>query len=244
MVTDAQSLAIIYRDDDIVAINKPAGLLVTDVPKITGTHLIHRLDRDTSGVLLTACNQHNKELLQEQFKQRKVHKEYLALLDGVLDQSYLSISSYLARNPHDRRQMASYRQRPDDQRTYRDAHSKFFVEQCFGNRLSLVRVVISSGRTHQIRVHAKTLGAPVLGDRLYHRQTTLPQSFPLAVRKYIAHNVQRQMLHASILICYHPRQDQQLTIIAPLAQDLLATLEILRTNNLANGEKFRCSSHP
>ena len=226
---DVQSLTIIYSDNDVVALNKPAGFLVSDIPETIGTHPVHRLDRDTSGVLLTVRDQANKELLQTQFKKRQVHKEYLALLDGVLDQKYLSISSYLARNPRDRRQMASYRQQPDDNRNYRDAHSEFFVEQCFGNRLSLVRVVISSGRTHQIRVHAKTLGAPVLGDQLYHRRTTLPQSFPWSVRQHIANNVQRQMLHARTLICHHPRHNQRLEITAPLAKDFSATLEILQT---------------
>lgn len=209
--------------------DKPAGLLVSDVPEVTGTHLVHRLDRDTSGVLLTARDQRTKELLQAQFKLRRVHKEYLALLDGVLDRDYLSISSYLARNPRDRRQMASYRQKPDDNRNYRDAHSEFFVEQSFGNRLSLVRVVIGSGRTHQIRVHAKSLGAPVLGDHLYHRRTTLPQSFPASVRQQLASSVQRQMLHASTLICHHPQKNQRLAVTAPLPLDFMTTLEILRT---------------
>ena len=224
-----QSLTIIYHDDTLVVVDKPSGLLVTDIPNLIDSYPVHRLDRDTSGVLLTARDQHNKELLQEQFKQRQVHKEYLALLDGVLDQNYLAISSYLARNPRDRRQMASYQYKPRDNRNYRDAHSEFFVEQCFGNRLSLVKVVISSGRTHQIRVHAKALGAPVLGDQLYHRRTTLPQSFPPSVRQHVADKVQRQMLHASTLRCRHPQTNQLLEITAPLPTDFKTTLEILRT---------------
>ena len=225
-----QSPIIIYRDDCVVAINKPPGVLVTDIPRLVGSNPVHRLDRDTSGVLLTTGSRRNEELLQAQFKERQIYKEYLALLDGVLDRNYLSVSSYLARHPHDYRRMASYQYKPAGNRNYRDAHSEFFVEQCFGDRLSLVKVVIASGRTHQIRVHAKTLGAPVLGDRLYHqRRTTLPQSFPLSVRQHVANSIRRQMLHASTLICRHPRTNKRLKITAPLPADFATTLEILRT---------------
>ena len=138
---------------------------------------VHRLDRDTSGVLLVACNASVQEQLQAQFKARQVHKEYLALLDGNLPSNYAHMQSYMSRNRKHRLQMLSF-PRPVSGRNCRYAASEFFVLQRFQQRLNFVKINISTGRTHQIRVHAVVLGAPVLGDKLYHRPTMLPQTFP------------------------------------------------------------------
>ena len=235
-------LSILYEDDDLWIVDKYAGLLVcpskeheeqeTLLSLLTtrgdAAHLVHRLDKDTSGVLVVAKNQHTRELLQKQFKQRTVKKHYLALLDGDIATDYVLQETYLARDKSKRLQRRSYTKH-DQLRNCRFARSEFFVLQRFQQRLSLVKITISTGRTHQIRVHAKELAAPVLGDRLYHRPTCLPLSFPLLIREKVL-ALERQMLHSHLLEFFHPHKQRTVSYSSSPPQDFNELLTLLRTN--------------
>lgn len=226
-----QAFTIVRQDADLLVLDKGRGITIDAVieqvrRKIASAMLVHRLDRDTSGVLLVACNSKVQEQLQVQFKARQVHKEYLALLDGNLPRNYAHMQSYLSRSRKHRLQMQSF-PRPVSGRNCRYASSKFFVLQRFQQRLNFVKVNLSTGRTHQIRVHAVVLGAPVLGDNLYHRPTMLPQTFPASLREKV-HSLSAQMLHASRIAFQHPRTQEACRVDVPPPADfssLLATLE-------------------
>ena len=175
----------LHEDADLLVVDKPAGLnvaaddgldsvLARIQRKIPDACLVHRIDQDTSGVLLIAKNDATKDLLQAQFKARRVIKEYLAILDGNLPRDYVRKVSYLARNPKNRRQMKSY-DYPQPNRKYRLTVSEFFVQHRVHTRLNLVKVNISTGRTHQIRVHAQSLGGTGFGG-----QTVSPSYHPAA----------------------------------------------------------------
>lgn len=230
---------ILYEDDLLWVIDKPAGLLVTakegqeSLEELLRTesgeeevHLVHRLDRDTSGVIVVAKNQPTREYLQKQFKQRTVQKTYLALLDGDLSTDYVLQETYLARDKFKRTRMRSY-PKHDTQQQLRYARSEFFVLQRFHQRLTYVKIEISTGRTHQIRVHAKEMSAPVLGDQVYHRPTVLPLTFPVAIRDKV-YALSRQMLHAHQLKFQHPQQNESMCFSSsPPADfaDLLSSLQ-------------------
>lgn len=223
--------SIVSQDADLLVLDKTRGVSIDTVmahvrDMIAAAMPVHRLDRDTSGVLVVACNSRVQEQLQAQFKARQVRKEYLALLDGNLPCDYTSMQSYLSRSRKHRLQMQSF-PRPVKGRNCRYAVSEFFVLRRFHQRLNFVKVHLSTGRTHQIRVHAVALGAPVLGDNLYHRPTQLPQAFPVVLRKAVQ-ELSAQMLHASRITFRHPRTHETCCIDVPPPADfgtLLAALE-------------------
>ena len=222
---------IVAQDAELLVLDKTRGFTIDAVIEQVRSTVpeaapVHRLDRDTSGVLLVARNSEVQEQLQAQFKARQVRKEYLALLDGNLPSNYAHMQSYLSRSRKHRLQMQSF-PRPVSNRNCRYAASEFFVLQRFHQRLSFVKINISTGRTHQIRVHAVALGAPVLGDNLYHRPTTLPQTFPAPLRETV-HSLSAQMLHANRIEFKHPRTDTNCRFDVPMPADfgtLLAALE-------------------
>ena len=222
---------IVAQDAELLVLDKVRGFTIDTVIEhvrstIPDAASVHRLDRDTSGVLLVAHNIKVQELLQAQFKARQVRKEYLALLDGNLPSNYAHMQSYLSRSRKHRMQMQSY-PRPVSNRNCRYAASEFFVLQRFHQRLNLVKINLSTGRTHQIRVHAVDLGAPVLGDNLYHRPTQLPQTFAAPLRETV-HSLSAQMLHASRIEFKHPRTNKNCCFDVPPPADfnaLLAALE-------------------
>ncbi|MDE3270065.1 MAG: RluA family pseudouridine synthase [Pseudomonadota bacterium] len=228
----------LYEDDLLWVLDKPAGLLVTAkdgqqsleelLTEASGetAHLVHRLDKDTSGVILVAKNQPTREYLQKQFKQRTVHKTYLALLDGDLSTDYVLQETYLARDKHRRTQMRSYPKHDTQHQQLRFARSEFFVLQRFQQRLTYVKITISTGRTHQIRVHAKEMSAPVLGDQVYHHPTTLPLTFPVAIRDEV-YNLSRQMLHSHQLAFQHP-DSGRMCLSSPPPDDFSDLLTMLR----------------
>ena len=225
-----QPFTIIWQDDDLLVLNKTRGHTIDTViacvrAKFTSAEPVHRLDRDTSGVLLVARHRSAQELLQAQFKERRVCKEYLALLDGNLSRNYARIESYLCRNRKHRTRMQSY-PTPVSGRNCRYAASEFFVLQRFQQRLNLAKVRIRTGRTHQIRVHAVALGVPVLGDNLYHRPTQLPQTFPATIRDMVS-QLSAQMLHAQRIEFQHPRHQNTCHHEAPPPSDFANLLAAL-----------------
>ncbi|HEV2583157.1 MAG TPA: RluA family pseudouridine synthase [Ktedonobacteraceae bacterium] len=230
----ALDLDIIYEDNDILVVNKPAGLVVhpapghrddtlvnallaylpqassadssgsLDAPARAG--IIHRLDKDTSGLLIVAKNARAQQALVEQMKRREIVKRYLALVDGVVSPDRGSIDAPIGRDPRNRQQMAITAVGS------RDARTHFQVVQRFA-RHTLLLLQLETGRTHQIRLHLKAIGHPVVADPVYGSGNVL-KHVPL----------HRQFLHASQLQFRHPITGQQLELEAPLPDDLRAVL--------------------
>lgn len=224
-------LDIIFEDDNLIVINKPAGMVVhpgpghsqgtlvnallarypelisseSDAPRRPG--IVHRLDRDTSGLIVVARTAPARRHLQRQFKDRRVEKTYLALADGQLPAPAGLIDVPLGRDPRHRQRFAA---RSDG----KPARTRYRLVEAWG-RFSLLEIGLETGRTHQIRVHLAWLDCPVVGDTVYgHRQNPLGLS--------------RQFLHAWRLGFSHPRTGQSIHFEASLPDDLQAVLAHLR----------------
>ncbi len=224
---------ILYEDDFMMAINKPAGLVVhpsaghTDgntVAEILMPHfqkgpwpdemrpgLVHRLDRDTSGVMVLAKNPEAHVKLSKQFANRQTKKTYVALAAGSLPVDAGTIESHLARHPGKRQRFAVSSTRG------RWSTTKFVVKERFGAAASLVELHPLTGRTHQIRVHLASYGHPILGDHVYGD----PQ------RDF--EEIKRQMLHAASLEIRHPESEKLLKFEAPLPADFQAAIKFIRS---------------
>lgn len=173
---------IIYEDDDLLVIDKPAGIDVDNIPR-----RIHRLDKDTSGILLVAKNDKALEFFQRQFKERKVEKRYLALVIGNLKNKEGTIETLLGRSPKDRRKQKVYLPYDPAARGKRKAITEYKILQRFKN-FTLAEVRPLTGRKHQIRTHFSYLGHPIAGDKLYGFKN---QPCP--------NGLKRQFLHANYL---------------------------------------------
>ncbi len=249
-------LMILYEDDHIIVIDKPAGLSVHPGAGDTGPTLVqgllyhvgdmglgrpqsdyedplanlrpgivHRLDKDTTGVMVCAKSDRAHADLARQFQDKQtLRREYGALLDGCLKQIELVHESWLKRDPIARVTFASSASATPGARY---AKSHFRVQEVFRGRLSLVRVRLYTGRTHQIRVHAKDLGAPIVGDLVYHRPTVLPTFFPPAIRQAVS-AISRQMLHAKVLAFRHPLSQQEMCFEAEYPPDFKGVLDLLQ----------------
>lgn len=225
-------LAILYEDAELIVLNKPAGLVVHPAPGHAADTLVnallhhcadlqgiggelrpgivHRLDKDTSGVLVVAKNEQAVANLVAQFSARTVEKEYLALVWGAPKPAAGEIRQPIGRHPVHRKKMAvTERGRPAVTR---------YETLAAAPLAALLRVRIETGRTHQIRVHMAHLGHPVVGDATYGRaRHGLPAGLVLP----------RQMLHARVLKIAHPRDGRPLEFTAPPPPDFLAAQRIL-----------------
>jgi 23S rRNA pseudouridine1911/1915/1917 synthase len=236
LIPEAIPLEILYEDSQMLAVNKPAGMVVhpspghpsgtlvhavlAHCPDLAGVGgvlrpgVVHRLDRDTSGVILLAKTDRAQHMLQEAFRSRQVHKTYLAVVDGLPPTPKGRIEAPVGRDPRARVRMAVV------SRGGREATTTYEVEQAFA-RHSLLRVVPETGRTHQIRVHLAFLGCPVVGDVVYGR-------------KHPSLRVSRQMLHAWRIEIHLPGEAKPRRIEAPLPDDFrLLVDELRRTGNAA-----------
>ena len=173
---------IIYEDENVQVIDKPAGVNSDDFPMRA-----HRLDKDTSGVLLIAKNDKALEFLREQFKERKVEKKYLALITGHLKNEQGVIETLLDRAPGDRRKQKAYLPNEPKTADKRTAITNYKLLQRFEN-YDLIEVEPKTGRKHQIRAHFVYLNHPIAGDKLYGFKN---QPTPKGLA--------RQFLHASYL---------------------------------------------
>lgn len=222
-------LDVIYEDADLAAINKPAGMVVhpaagnrsgtvvnaalarwPEMRRITGEEragVVHRLDKDTSGVLVLAKTPAALKSLQQQFKQRTVYKRYIALVEGVPESSSGLIEAAIGRDTRQRRLMAVVRDG-------RPAVTRYDVIEHLGD-YALLSVEPHTGRTHQIRVHLAWLGHPVVGDTVYGRRKQ-------RIR------MKRLFLHAAELQVDSPSTGARLTLSAPLPGALEDTLAKLR----------------
>jgi 23S rRNA pseudouridine1911/1915/1917 synthase len=220
-------LEILFEDNDLIVINKPAGLVVhpgaghrehtlvnallnhcSTLSGIGGKErpgIVHRIDKETSGCLVIAKNDAAHRGLSRQFADRTVEKTYLAIVYGKLSKTAGVIEEKIGRHPIDRQRMSATSVRGRAARTeYRVVRSS--------ERASLVECRLHSGRTHQIRVHLHHLGHPVLGDKVYG--TRLAKDFP------------RQMLHAWKLGFRHPRTEEWKSFEAPLPDDFAAAIKV------------------
>src|SRR6266851_228119 len=219
------SLQVLFEDDDLVVINKPAGMVVhpgagnqrhtlvnallahcTTLSGIGGKQrpgIVHRLDKDTSGCLVVAKNDATHQELSRQFAAREIEKIYLALVAGTMRKKRGVIDAAIGRDPVHRQRMAVTKMRG------RAARTDYRVLRSSGG-ISLMECVLHSGRTHQIRVHLHHLGHPVLGDKLYGRKS--------------APDFSRQMLHAWKLSFRHPRTRERKDFEAPLPEDFTSVL--------------------
>ncbi len=223
-------LAIVYEDGDAIVIDKPAGMVVHPAPghesgtlvnallahapevQLNGSTrpgIVHRLDKDTSGLLVVAKHERAMAALAAEFQERRVLKEYLALLDGVVEPDEGVIDAPIARDLHNRQRMAVLR-------GGRSAVSRFTILERFP-RHTLVNVRIETGRTHQIRVHCAFIGHPVTGDPLYGRGLKGSAGLPLG----------RQFLHAARLGLHLPSGEWR-EFSSPLPADLTTVLDALR----------------
>lgn len=232
-------LEIVYEDDTLVVVNKPAGLVVhpaAGTPSGTlanalayhfqnlpggGTAvrpgLVHRLDRDTSGLLVVAKTESALENLSDQFRDRTVYKSYIALVHGRMEANSGKIDQPLARDPSNRTRMAVVR-------SGRNALTLYRVRRGF-DRFTLLDVELKTGRTHQIRVHLTWLKHPVVGDETYGagRDNTI-QNAQLRAR---IRNLNRQFLHAEKLGFTHPKTGEFVKFESPLPEVLAEFLELL-----------------
>lgn len=229
---EAIPLAILYEDDDFIALNKPAGIAVHLGAGLTGgtivnallhhfrqlstlggplrPGIVHRLDKNTSGVLLVAKNDFAHRRLGEQFQQRTIEKHYIALLHGQLPRAQDRIRLRIARDLKRRTRMTT--RRPEASRS-REAITHYRVLREFDG-FTLVEAVLHTGRTHQIRVHFSALGHPVVGDTLYGA----PRLLRLGHRTRPTLN--RNFLHAQRIRLFHPRTGEPKEISAPMPPEL------------------------
>jgi 23S rRNA pseudouridine1911/1915/1917 synthase len=245
IIPEQISLHILFEDRSLIVINKPAGLVVHPsaghasgtlvnalmhhCPELEGIGgekrpgIVHRLDKDTSGVLLAAKNDIAHQALSRQFKERSIYKKYLALVAGtVLPPSGL-IDRPVARHSSERKKMAVVAHGG------REAITLWRVRERFGPA-TLLEVELKTGRTHQIRVHCQSMGHPIIGDPIYGRRHALPRSDKQNQAMIaILTQARRQMLHAAQLRCTHPLSGESLTFEAPMPEDMAGVLEGLRS---------------
>jgi len=234
LIAEDIPLTIVYEDDDVVVIDKPAGLVVHPaaghdsgtlvnallghIPDLEGIGgevrpgIVHRLDKDTSGLIIAAKNDRALQFLQEQFKSRTIKKMYLALVEGIVEPREGIIDAPIGRSKTDRKKMAVTREG-------RSARTRYRVRQIYRQPdLSLVEAYPETGRTHQIRVHFAWVKHPLVGDEVYGRQRSIVL-------------IERHFLHAAALALTLPNGEAH-TFTSKLPDDLQDVL-----NQLTAAEK-------
>lgn len=205
---------IIYQDNDIIAVNKPAGIEAREVAEhFPGAYLAHRLDRDTTGVLLLAKNERAHEYLKHLFQERSVKKTYFALVEGMVKEKEGVIDLPIGRSPrHPSRRVAG----EDLRGKTREAHTVWRVKKYFPrDTYTLLTLFPETGRTHQIRVHLKAIGHPVVCDKLYLAKRACPAGLT------------RQFLHAFSLE-FQTEGGSRMRVEADMPEDLQNTLNGLQ----------------
>jgi 23S rRNA pseudouridine1911/1915/1917 synthase len=215
---------VLYEDEDVIVVDKPAGLVVhpaaghqdgtlvnallahvESLPGISGTRrpgIVHRLDKDTSGALAVAKTSRAETSLARQIRDHKMKKVYLALVDGHPDPPQGLVDAPIARDPRHRQKMAIVAGGREAQTEYRRIQDV--------GPYSLLECVLITGRTHQIRVHLRAIGYPVVGDPIYGRP---------------AKGLDRQFLHAHVLGFSRPKDGRYIEAVSPLPEDLRVFLD-------------------
>jgi 23S rRNA pseudouridine1911/1915/1917 synthase len=238
LMPEPMDLRVVYEDADLLVIDKPAGLVVHPAPgHSTGTlvngllarcpdlqgiggverpGIVHRLDKDTSGLIVVAKNQRSHDALSRQIRERQVMKKYLALVHGCPRPAEGIVDAPIGRDP-------AHRQRMDVVPGGREAVSEYRILQSLG-RWALVEVRIHTGRTHQIRVHMAHIGHPVAGDAVYGSAGQRKSAFT-----HLA-GLDRQFLHASVLGFRLPSSGEYREFTSELPDDLARALH--RANSI------------
>jgi 23S rRNA pseudouridine1911/1915/1917 synthase len=234
------ALDIVHEDDDIIIINKPQGMVVhpahgnysgtvvnallehcnslSDYNSLTGINgvmrpgIVHRIDKDTSGIIVIAKTNEAHLSLSEQLKEHSITRKYTALLEGRLKNDTGTVETLLGRNPKDRKQMAVV------SINGKKAVTHYRVLERFENH-TLIEAELETGRTHQIRVHMAYLGHPVVGDTVYGYKK---QRF----------DTKGQLLHARVLGFVHPKTKEYIEFEAPLPEHFEKVLKTLRYKSL------------
>jgi 23S rRNA pseudouridine1911/1915/1917 synthase len=235
---EAIPVDIVYEDEDIIVVNKPAGMVVhpayghrtgtlvnavlAHCPNLAGAEsdlrpgIVHRLDKDTSGLIIVAKHDSARQHLQRQFKRREVRKVYMALVEGRLEPARGVIEAPIGRDKKRRKRMAVVE-------GGREARTEYRVVEYFDDKAgkgsrsyTLVEAEPKTGRTHQVRVHFASIGHPVAGDLVY------------GFRKQRLSGLRRQFLHAGTLGFRLPSSNEYIELTAELPDDLRAVLEELR----------------
>ena len=225
------SLNILYEDSDVIVINKPKDMVVHPAPghyehtlvnalmyhcqnDLSGINgvlrpgIVHRIDKDTTGSIIACKNDYSHESIAKQLKDHSIIREYIAVVDGIIDENEGVINKPIGRDNKDRKKMA-VNVLPSKTAT---THYKV-IERLKGH--TLVRCILETGRTHQIRVHMASIGHPVTGDEVYGHQKPPIKTFG-------------QALHAEILGFVHPRTGELIKTSAPLPEYFEKLLKLLR----------------
>ena len=236
-------LTILYEDPSIIVIDKPSGMVVhpaygnpsgtlvnallyhckdlTGINGILRPGIVHRLDKDTSGVMVVAKDDMPFHQLTKQFKNRTVGKVYCAIVYGRFGQDEGLIDSAIGRHPSERKRMSTQTKKG------RIAITRWKKVEEFEN-CTLLEIFPRTGRTHQIRVHLSSIGHPILGDPLYGRKGR-PGAIHDPFLKDCIKRINRQALHAQRLEFNHPRTGERVQFISPIPQDMKEVLEWLRS---------------
>ncbi len=236
-------LTILYEDSSIIVVDKPPGMVVhpaygnpsgtlvnallyhcKDLAGINGVlrpGIVHRLDKDTSGVMVVAKDDEAFHHLTKQFKNRTVKKIYAAIVYGRFGQDEGLIDSAIGRHPGQRKRMSTRTKKG------RAAITRWKKVEEFDS-CALLEIIPQTGRTHQIRVHLSSIGHPLLGDPLYGRKGR-PGAIHDPVLKESVKRMNRQALHAQRLEFTHPRTGERVQFVSPIPQDMMEVLEWLRS---------------
>ncbi len=236
-------IEILYEDDHLVVINKQPGLVVHPAPGHSGGTLVnamlhhcpmlegigeksrpgivHRLDKDTSGVLVVAKSKDAFDRLAEQFKAREVQKRYLALVCGCVKEERGTVSFSIGRHPVERKKMSTRSSMA------RSAETGWMVKERF-DIATFLELDLKTGRTHQIRVHCAAIGHPVAGDPVYGGRRCL-DTFGKGKGKSLLAKIRRQMLHSHRLYLKHPTTGAGMSFEAPIPADMADLMQALRT---------------
>ena len=232
LVAEDIDVDILYEDEDIIVVDKPKDMVVhpavgnwtgTLVNAMLGKHelsdengefrpgIVHRLDKNTTGVMVVAKNNNAHNVLSKQIQEHNFKKIYIALVKGVIPENEAIIEMPIGRHPTDRKKMAVVKDG-------REAYTKFKVLERF-EKFTLVEVELKTGRTHQIRVHMSHIGYPIVGDDTYSNGKN-----PFGVTS--------QMLHSKVLGITHPASNEYMEFEAPLPEEFENVLNKLRNNEI------------
>lgn len=230
IVPEDIALDIAYEDRDVIVVNKPRGMVVHPAPgHVSGTlvnalmhhckdlsgingelrpGIVHRIDKDTTGLIMAAKNDKAHASLAAQLKEHSVNRRYLALVHGNISHDQGTIDAPIGRDPQDRKMYTV------TDRNSKHAVTHFTVVERFGD-YSLLELKLETGRTHQIRVHMKYIGHPLVGDPVYGKSKGI--------------KLNGQALHAAVLGFVHPASGQYLEFSAPMPEDMEELLTILKS---------------
>ena len=230
------TLSIVYEDGDIIVVNKPAGMVThpgagnrngtlanallhydSNLKLLDRAGIVHRLDKDTSGLLVVARNEKSQKNLVEQMQMHSVSREYSAIVYGHMVAGG-TVDEPISRDSRDRVKQAV-------SKSGKEARTHYRVIDRFQNHTH-IKVVLETGRTHQIRVHMSHIGYPLIGDPIYGGKVRFPKKASEEL-KVALKNFNRQALHAKKLSLTHPSSGSTLSWKVPIPDDMLAILEVL-----------------